>query len=79
MKIITEGLPDNDSILLDSIQMTYYQDNDCVECSDIGQHITIETRDGGGGKFYHIKTDGWSFDSIEQITDLINDFIKRTK
>ena len=79
MEIITGRLPNNDDILLDSIQMTYYQDNDCVECSDTGQRITIETRDGGGGKFYNIKTDGWSFDSTEQITHLINDFIKRTK
>lgn len=77
MKIINEGFPKGDQILLDSITMTYIQESDCTESSDNYQEVTISTRDGGGGKFLHIKTEGWSITDVDELKDVINDFYNR--
>jgi len=77
-KIITEGFPEDEEILLDEITMTYYQNPDCTEDRDgDGQTIKLSTRDGGGGKFIHIKTDGWSISDEKDLDILINDFKNR--
>lgn len=65
---------------LEQLTAIYSQEDDCCKSSDFGrQDIEISTHDGGGGKFYTIKTDRWAFDSIEELTTLINNFIKKTK
>ena len=48
-RIITNGWPKDDEILLDEISCTYVQEPDCTE-----------DRDGGGGKFINIQTKSWS-------------------
>ena len=81
MRIITEGLPDGkeDVVLLDKMSCTYLQEPDCVSDIDDYQEITIETRDGGGGKFFNLRTNeyGWSFDEVSRITEIIEDFKRR--
>lgn len=78
MKIITNGFPEGEEVLLDKITMTYYQEPDCTEDRDgDGQTITLSTRDGGGGKFIHIKTDGWSISDEKEVDKLIKDFKER--
>jgi len=78
MKIINEGFPKGDEILLDSITCTYTQEVDCTEDRDeYCQEIVISTRDGGGGKFLNIKTDSWSISDENDIIYLINDFKAR--
>lgn len=76
--VITEGWPKENEILLDSISCTYIQEPDCTEDRDGDpQEITLSSRDGGGGKFIHIKTNGWSIcgDNLEvDLIPLINDF-----
>lgn len=77
-RIITEGYYEGETILLDEVTCTYIQESDCTECSDEPQAITLSTRDGGGGKFIHIKTQGWSInDDMDNLKVLINDFKKR--
>ncbi len=80
-KIITEGWPNENEVLLDSISCTYIQEPDCTESrEDDPQEITLSSRDGGGGKFIHIKTNGWSIcgDDLEMdLIPLINDFKHR--
>ena len=80
-KIITDGWPKENEILLDSISCTYIQEPDCTESrEDDPQEITLSSRDGGGGKFIHIKTNGWSIcgDDLEMdLIPLINDFKHR--
>ena len=80
-KIITDGWPKENEILLDSISCTYIQEPDCTESrEDDPQEITLSSRDGGGGKFIHIKTNGWSIcgDDLEMdLITLINDFKHR--
>lgn len=77
MEIIKEGWPTENQTLIEKISITYLQDNDCVEADSDGQKLIIETRDGGGGPFFHIKTDGWSIDDSHQLIELINDFKSR--
>jgi len=79
MKIITDGFPKDEEVLLDEITMTYYQNPDCTESrdDDDGQTVTLSTRDGGGGKFIHVKTDGWSISDEKDLDFLINDFKER--
>ena len=80
-RIITDGWPNNDEILLDEISCTYVQEPDCTEDRDgEPQSITLSSRDGGGGKFIHIKTNGWSIcgDNLEEdLIPLIKDFKHR--
>lgn len=79
LKIITDGYPETNEVLLDEIICTYMQEPDCTEDRDGDpQTLTLSTRDGGGGKFVHIKTNGWSIDQdSSDLTDIINDFKKR--
>jgi hypothetical protein len=76
--IITEGWPKDNEILLDEISCKYIQEPDCTEDRDGDpQEITLSSRDGGGGKFIHIKTNGWSIcgDDFEMdLIPLIKDF-----
>jgi hypothetical protein len=75
MKIITDDYEEN-CVTLENLQAEYTQDADC--CEDSGtQSLSISTRNGGGGSFYHIKTEGWSFDKIDNLIDVLNDFKKR--
>lgn len=79
LKIITDGWPETNEVLLDEITCKYMQDPDCTEDRDGDpQTLTLSTRDGGGGKFVHIKTEGWSIDQdSNDLMDIINDFKKR--
>ena len=78
-KVITDGYYEGETILLDEITCTYVQEPDCTESrDDEPQVITISSRDGGGGKFLNIKTDGWSVDTnLESLTVVLEDFKKR--
>ena len=72
IKIKTDGWPNDNEILLDEITCTYIQEPDCTESrEDDPQEITLSSRDGGGGKFIHIKTNGWSVNGDNLKSDLI--------
>jgi hypothetical protein len=74
-RIITNGWPEDNEILLDEVSCTYVQNPDCTEDRDgNGQTLEISSRDGGGGKFIHIKTDGWSISDETDLDTLIKDF-----
>ena len=78
-KVITNGYYEGETILLDEITCTYLQEPDCTESrDDEPQAITISSRDGGGGKFLNIKTDGWSVDTnLESLTVVLKKKKKR--
>ena len=81
VEIITDGYPEENQILLDEITCTYIQEPECTEDRDGDpQEIILSSRDGGGGKFIHIKTNGWSIcgDNLgDDLIPLIKDFKKR--
>jgi hypothetical protein len=60
------------TVSVESMSVTYIQDGDHES-----QSITIKTGDHGAGLFYTITTDGWSFDSVTELVNLIQDFLKR--
>lgn len=78
LKIITEGYPEVNEVFLDEVTCTYIQEPDNTEDRDGDpQELTLSTRDGGGGKYLHIKTTGWSILDIDDLEVVINDFKKR--
>ena len=78
IEIITEGLPNDNQVLLYEATMTYVQNPDCTEDRDSDwQKLTISTRDNGVDKFLNIKTDNWSLDNAESLCDIIKDYCKR--
>ena len=70
----------SDKPKLEGLTAVYSQDADTWD-SSLGQEITIESHYTGeqDGKFFTISTNRWAFDNIEELNDIINDFIKRTK
>lgn len=78
MEIITEGIPDDNQVLLNEAIITYVQNPDCTEDRDGDwQKLTISIRDNGVAKFLNIKTDNWSLDNAESLSDIIKDYCKR--
>lgn len=78
LKIITDGYYENETVLLDEVTGTYVQEPDNTEDRDgEPQVLKLSTRDGGGGKYIHIETTGWSISDIDDLEVIINDFKKR--
>ena len=61
-------------MLLQKLEITFTQDNDCMENSDAGQFLEIYTENGGGGDYFVIKTKRWSFDNINELITTFNQF-----
>ena len=75
VQVITNGLPEDNQVLLDEVTMRYVQNPDCTEDRDGDfQELVLSTRDNGVAKFLHIKTSGWSFDDVDDIATIIEDF-----
>ena len=62
----------------EKVTAVYEQNTDACQDFDI-QQLTIETDDAGGGKFVRFFTGeyGWSFDNVNEIIDIFNDFLAR--
>ena len=74
VKIINDGYPTDNEVLVDTVIIKYWQDNDCTEGDEEGQELTIESRDGGGGKFLHLKTKGWSISDESDLIPILEHF-----
>ena len=59
-------------ILSQEFKLTFAQDSDCLSTED--QFLTIKTDNGGGGDFFVIETERWSFDSFDELIELFNKF-----
>lgn len=86
IKIVDSMFPEEDNhIAISKLSAEYTQNLDCCQsASDYPEEcqvLTITTNDGGGGKFYRFKTSesGWSFNHIDDVVDVLSDFIKRLK
>ena len=78
MEIITKGIPDDNQVMLDEAIITYVQNPDCTEDRDGDwQKLTISIRDNGVANFLNIKSNNWSFDSVESLCDILKDYCKR--
>ena len=77
MKIITEGWPNDNEVLLSDTSITYVQNGDCTEGPDNVQSLTISTRDNGCANFLNIKTKSWSIDNFKEMETILKDFCRR--
>lgn len=62
---------------LESATLLFTQEKDCCDSGAFDQEIKIQSHDGGGGKFFTIKTDRWAFESAGELEALIKDAIGR--
>lgn len=81
--IVEDTFPIKDSdIAIRSIKITYCQNLDCEQTEEEYpeglQYLTLETEDGGGGKFIRMSTNVWSFDKSEDLQSIITDFKNRS-
>ena len=83
--ISNETFPNNgDEIAIYKVKITYCQELDC--CQSVKdypeelQYLTLESDDGGGGKFIRMKVgdSGWSFSTIKDLEEVLADFKKRS-
>ena len=76
MKLITEGWPKGDEILMDEVQVKYLQSADNCSSEDDVQELTLITKDGGGGKYINFKTNeyGWSISDEEDLIQIFKHF-----
>lgn len=58
-------------------RLTYYQDSDDCDTSDMGQELTVIAEDGGAGKYLVIETKRWAMDNIEELIELLKDASQR--
>ena len=65
------------SAKLSCCKLTYYQESDVCNKTDSGQVLHVSMVDGGGGKYFVIKTKRWAFDSIEELVKTLQDAAKR--
>lgn len=59
-------------LLSQELKITFTQDSDCTTSKE--QYLTIKTDDGGGGDFFVIETERWSFDTIEEFIRILYEF-----
>lgn len=69
-KIITDGFPEDEEVLVDEVQVKYLQGPDNCSGEEDYQELTLLTKDNGGGKYINFKTGehGWS---VSDENDLI--------
>lgn len=63
---------------ISEVSATYTQDMDSCE-EGMCQILTIKTQDAGAGKYYVIETKRWAVENIEELTEIMKDFIGRTE
>lgn len=75
-KLISNGWPKDDEILVDCIKITYVQNPDNCSGKDDIQELSLETRDGGGGKYINFKTGehGWSIENEDDLIPIFKHF-----
>ena len=68
---------------LEKASFTFSQEGNCAGSTDTSEELIIECDsslgiDADGGCFYVIRTEGWSFDSIEELQEILNRINKIT-
>lgn len=76
IKIITNGFPEDNEVLVDEIQIKYLQGPDNCSDEDDYQELTLLTKDGGGGKYINFKTGehGWSISDEDELIPIFKHF-----
>lgn len=61
---------------IEEIKIVYTQPGDAMEALD-EQYIKLQAVDAGAGMYYVLETKRWAFESLEEITALLQDFLAR--
>ena len=64
------------SAKLETLSATYSQQSDSNADGGV-QFLEISTEDAGAGTYYVMKTERWAFDNINEIKDILQNFIER--
>ena len=70
--------PDPEEIVISDIQAIYVQKSDSNDDNEF-QELKINTQDSGGGNYFAIKTERWSFDDVDELIKVLKDFKNRIK
>lgn len=75
MKMNKKNEPEIQSL---DLHATYAQDNDCMDEDQMnGQFLDIKIENGGGGDFYVMSTNRWAFEKIEDLVQILQQFIEK--
>ena len=75
-KIVNEVYTDKQGEIACSEVMIKYNQQDDLSGDEL-QTITVQTQDIGGGNYFVISTERWSFDSIDELILVLKDFKKK--
>jgi len=64
---------------VDGLTLIYSQPCDACGGDGICNTLTLESLDGGGGRYWAIETDRWTFDSREELLAILADAERRAK
>ncbi len=64
---------------IDEMHIVYKQDPDGNDSSDSSQRLTFFTEDAGEGKYYVLETERWAFDTMDDVIEVLKDFIDRAE
>lgn len=74
-KMSNENVPEPLSL---EFKVVYSQDNDCMDEDQVnGQFLDIKIENGGGGDFYVMSTNRWAFEKIEDLVQILQQFIEK--
>jgi hypothetical protein len=68
----------DEEIAISDIQAIYVQKSDSNDDNEF-QELKIRTQDSGGGNYFAIKTERWSFDDVDELIKVLKDFKNRIK
>jgi hypothetical protein len=81
IKHVTESWCPENYNLLNKLSATYTQDADTYSNLKVNGHLTdnyltISTEEGG---YFVLSTERWAFDSIEELIEILKDFISKVE
>ncbi|GEM_PF-6015725 len=73
MKIETKDYPENcNDVIVNGVKVSYSQGDEDDELND--QRLSIKIVHQGSGFYFQMKTNKWSFDSIDDLIKIFDDF-----
>lgn len=71
MKIPTKEYPEGDEVVINKFKVTYSQES---ELTDDDNELSLSIDHQGAGFYYVLKTERWTFDNIEDLIKILEDF-----
>lgn len=77
MIITNEDCNFEDGKVYRNMKIKYIQNGDGN--SDNVQELDLSEEDCGGGKYFVLSTERWSFDKLEDLIIILNDYVEKNK